>query len=90
MNKTYDITYSDDDWKDSSSSRIIFTAIYISFMIANIYGIVRYTLKAQILIIAIMVSNLIAISGKFLCNSINSLARVGDFIYLFLNDPDEE
>ena len=46
MNKTYDITFPDDDWKDAFSTRIIFTAIYFVFMVANIYGIVRYTLKA--------------------------------------------
>ena len=66
MNKTYDITFPDDDWKDAFSTRVIFTAIYFVFMAANIYGIVRYTLKAQILIIAIMVSNLAAISSKYL------------------------
>ena len=66
MNNTYGLTFPNDDWKDAWSTRIILTIIYACFMVVNVYGIVKYILKAQVLIIAIMVSNLLAISSKYL------------------------
>ena len=66
--------------------------IYVLFLAATIYGLVRFVMKKQPLISSIMVSNLMAICSKYsLLFSIfkYDIVRVTGLIYLLFKDPEQ-
>ena len=75
---------------EEHSNQVIFIVLYLLFLVATVYGLIRFMLKSQPLISSIMFSNLIAISSKCKICSFRVLpfvVRVANLVYLILKTP---